>query len=83
VWWTLRRPFRVLSYPAARAMFGRANQVLGSNWTLHDVRHSASYRLARDPQVRLTDVILSFRVSRGCDLRRLVVDSVLDGTAAA
>jgi site-specific recombinase XerC len=56
VWWTLRRPFRVLSYPAARAMFGRANQVLGANWTLHDLRHSASYRLARDPQVPLTDV---------------------------
>ena len=30
-----------------------------------------------------SDVILSFRVSRGCDLRRPVVDSVLDGTAAA
>ncbi|HLN67754.1 MAG TPA: site-specific integrase, partial [Streptosporangiaceae bacterium] len=40
----------------ARAMFGRANQVLGANWTLHDLRHSASYRLARDPQVPLTDV---------------------------
>ena len=37
-------------------MFGRANQVLGANWTLHDLRHSASYRLARDPQVLLTDV---------------------------
>jgi len=56
VWWTLRRPFRPLSYPAARAMFTRANQVLGANWTLHDLRHTASYRLARDPQVPLTDV---------------------------
>jgi transposase-like protein len=28
-------------------------------------------------------VILSFRVSRGCDLRRPVVDSVGDGTLAA
>jgi site-specific recombinase XerD len=56
VWWTLRRPFRPLSYPAARAMFARANQALGSNWTLHDLRHTASYRLARDPQVLLTDV---------------------------
>ncbi len=28
-------------------------------------------------------VILSFRVSRGCDLRRPVVDSVADGTLAA
>ena len=28
-------------------------------------------------------VILSFRASQGCDLRRLVVDSVVDGTLAA
>jgi len=28
-------------------------------------------------------VILSFRVSHGCDLRRPVVDSVADGTLAA
>jgi hypothetical protein len=28
-------------------------------------------------------VILSFRVGRGCDLRRPVVDSVADGTLAA
>jgi transposase-like protein len=28
-------------------------------------------------------VILSFRVSRSCDLRRPVVDSVADGTLAA
>lgn len=56
VWWTLRCPFRPLSYPAARAMFARANQALGSNWTLHDLRHTASCRLAGDPQVLLTDV---------------------------
>ena len=29
------------------------------------------------------NVILSFRVSQGCDLRRPVVDSVADGTLAA
>ena len=29
------------------------------------------------------NVILSFRVSRGCDLRRPVVDSAGDGTLAA
>jgi hypothetical protein len=28
-------------------------------------------------------VILSFRVSQGCDLRRLVEDSVFDGVAVA
>jgi integrase len=56
LWWTLRRPFRALSYHAARAMFGRANAVLGANWTLHDLRHSAAYRMARDPDMPITDV---------------------------
>ncbi|MGH3070246.1 MAG: tyrosine-type recombinase/integrase [Streptosporangiaceae bacterium] len=83
LWWTLRRPWRALAYDAARAMFGRANAALGSNWSLHDLRHSAAYRLARDPQMPLTSVILSFRVSRSCDLRRPVVGNVADGTLAA
>jgi integrase len=56
LWWTLRRPFRPLSYYAARAMFGRANESLGANWTLHDLRHTAAYRMARDPQMPITDV---------------------------
>lgn len=56
LWWTLRRPFRPLRYDAARAMFDRANAALGSNWTLHDLRHTAAYRMARDPQMPLTDV---------------------------
>ena len=30
--------------------------VLGANWSLHDLRHSAAYRMARDPQMPLTDV---------------------------
>jgi integrase len=45
-----------LTYPAARAMFTRANQVLGANWSLHDLRHTAAHRMARDPQLPLTDV---------------------------
>jgi integrase len=48
--------FRALSYDASRLMFGRANAALGSNWSLHDLRHSAAYRMARDPSVPLTDV---------------------------
>ncbi|MFJ9900508.1 tyrosine-type recombinase/integrase [Streptomyces sp. NPDC091280] len=56
LWWTLRRPWRPLNYHAARAMFDRANDLLGSNWTLHDLRHTAAYRMARDPQMPLTDV---------------------------
>jgi site-specific recombinase XerD len=56
LWWTLRRPFRALSYDAARVMFTRANVALGANWSLHDLRHTAAYRMARDPAVPLTDV---------------------------
>ncbi|MEV0714859.1 tyrosine-type recombinase/integrase [Asanoa sp. NPDC050611] len=56
LWWTLRRPWRPLSYHAARAMFVRANELLGSNWSLHDLRHTAAYRMARDPGMPLTDV---------------------------
>jgi site-specific recombinase XerD len=58
VWWTLRRPRRPLNYHAAHRMFQRANATLGSNWTLHDLRHSAAARMARDPQLTLTDVQL-------------------------
>jgi site-specific recombinase XerD len=56
LWWTLRRPFRALTYHAARAMFTRVNAALGANWSLHDLRHTAAYRMARDPDMPLTDV---------------------------
>ncbi|MEU9470214.1 site-specific integrase [Streptomyces avermitilis] len=56
LWWTLRRPWRPLNYAAARAMFDRANSLLGTNWTLHDLPHTAAYRPARDPKMPLTDV---------------------------
>jgi integrase len=56
LWWTLRRPARVLTYDAARMVFTRANAALGANWTLHDLRHSALKRMARDPHLTLADV---------------------------
>ena len=56
LWWTLRRPFRPLTYHAARAMFVRAGALLGANWSLHDLRHTAAYRMARDKNVPLADV---------------------------
>jgi hypothetical protein len=43
LWWTLRRP---LGSAAARAMCARANAALGLNWSLHDLRHTAAYRMA-------------------------------------
>jgi site-specific recombinase XerD len=56
LWRTLRRPFRPLNYHAARAMFNRANAAVGAGWTLHSLRHTAAYRLARDPGMPITDV---------------------------
>ena len=56
LWCTLRRPFHRLSYHGAYRMFTRANTTLGANWSLHDLRHTAAYRMARDPQLPLTDV---------------------------
>jgi site-specific recombinase XerC len=56
LWWTLRRPFRQLSYHAAYRMFARAAGTLGANWSLHDLRHLAAYRMTRDPAMPLADV---------------------------
>ena len=56
LWWTGRGTPRPLTYHAARAMFARADQALGANWSLHDLRHTAAYRMARDPGLPLCDV---------------------------
>jgi integrase len=56
LWWTLSRPIRQLSYHAAYRMFSRVNASLGANWSIHDLRHTAAYRMARDPDMPLTDV---------------------------
>ena len=55
-WWTLRRPYRPLSYHGAHRMFERASATLGADWTLHDLRHSAASRMARDSELSLSDV---------------------------
>jgi site-specific recombinase XerD len=56
LWWTLRRPLGPLGYHAAYRMFARVNEGLGANWSLHDLRHTAAYRMARDPGMPLSDV---------------------------
>jgi site-specific recombinase XerD len=53
VWWTLRRPWRPLDYDALRAVLRRANERLGTNWTVHDLRHTFAVRMANDPKVPL------------------------------
>jgi integrase len=56
VWWTLRRPWRPLNYEAMRAVIRRANQQRGTNWSLHDLRHTCALRMASDPNMPLVDV---------------------------
>jgi site-specific recombinase XerD len=56
LWWTLRRPFRPLTYHAAHRMFERVNKEAGTSATLHALRHTAAYRLASDPSLPLTDI---------------------------
>lgn len=45
VWVTARGRRRPLTYDAYRAVFTRANTVLGSTWTPHDLRHTACVRM--------------------------------------
>ena len=56
LWWTLRRPFRPLTYHAVHRMFERAAAAAGTDATLHCLRHTAAYRMAEDPALPLTDV---------------------------
>jgi site-specific recombinase XerD len=39
-----------------RRTMQRANERLGTDWTLHDLRHTAATRLANDPGLTLTEV---------------------------
>lgn len=56
LWLTRRRPVRPLTYPATRRMLQRANESLGTAWTLHDLRHTAAQRMVEDPKMSLSDV---------------------------
>jgi site-specific recombinase XerD len=58
LWWTLRRPFRPLTYHGVHRMFERVNERAGTTATLHSLRHTAAYRMAEDPALPLTDVQL-------------------------
>jgi site-specific recombinase XerD len=58
LWWTLRAPFRPLTYHAVHRMFERVTARAGASATLHALRHTAAYRMAEDPSLPLTDVQL-------------------------
>lgn len=63
IWCTLRRRDRgeglnrqPVSYDALRAVLRRANDALGANWSMHDLRHTCATRMAHDEQLSLRDV---------------------------
>lgn len=64
VWQTLRRRRRgdsplkrqALNYDALRAVLRRANEPLGANWTMHDMRHTCALRMVRSQRLSLRDV---------------------------
>lgn len=45
VWVTTRGARRLVTYDAYRAVFMRINRRLGTNWTPHDLRHTACVRM--------------------------------------
>jgi integrase len=59
VWRTVNRRngvHVVLTYDSLRAVFRRANAKLGTNWTMHDLRHTCAIRMVRDGRLTLRDV---------------------------
>jgi integrase len=56
VWRTRRGATRPLAYSALRRILQRANQQLGTNWTLHDLRHTAAARMANSGTLTLAEV---------------------------
>ncbi|MGW5122016.1 tyrosine-type recombinase/integrase [Streptomyces noursei] len=56
VWRTRRGGDRPLSYWAMRRIIQRANELLGTNWTLHDLRHTAASRMANGGKLTPVEV---------------------------
>ena len=63
LWWTRRRRDHgdglrrhPMNYEALRAVFRRANALLGTNWSMHDLRHTAALRMSRDDTLSMKDV---------------------------
>jgi integrase len=56
VWRTRRGGQRPMTYWAMRRVLQRANDRLGTNWSLHDARHTAAARMAGDERLTLAEV---------------------------
>jgi integrase len=68
IWRTLRGQARPLSYSAARRVLQRANVLLGTDWTFHDLRHTTIERMTGDPALTLPDIMAVTRHQRVASL---------------
>ncbi|MFD0359947.1 tyrosine-type recombinase/integrase [Nocardia sp. GCM10030253] len=72
IWRALRGDPRPLTYWALRRVMQRANDELGTNWTFHDIRHTAATRMAKDSQLTLPEVQTIRCVTGICRPRRCI-----------
>ncbi|WP_067665554.1 tyrosine-type recombinase/integrase [Nocardia miyunensis] len=56
IWRARRGPDRPMTYWTLRRVLQRANDILGTNWTLHDMRHTAASRMANSGRLQLHEV---------------------------
>ncbi|WP_211880840.1 site-specific integrase [Pseudarthrobacter albicanus] len=64
IWRALHGTPRPLNYHAARRVLQRANAVLGTDWSLHDLRHTTIDRMVSDPKLTLPEVMAVTRHRR-------------------
>ncbi len=57
IWRALHGTPRPLNYHAARRILQRANAALGTDWSLHDLRHTTIDRMVSDPNLTLPEVM--------------------------
>jgi integrase len=61
---TVRGSSRALTYSAARRVLQRANAALGSDWSLHDLRHTLIERMTSDQSLTMPEVMAVTRHKR-------------------
>lgn len=64
IWRALHGKPRPLNYHAARRVLQRANTVLGTDWSLHDLRHTTINRMVSDPNLTVPGVMAVTRHRR-------------------
>ena len=81
IWRTEHGAARPLTYSAARRILQRANQALGTDWSLHDLRHTTIERLTGDERLTMPEVMAITRHAKVASLQpylRPRVEQVID-----